>query len=143
MTLITEKPEGIKSSNDLDDIPDDLLETPAAYLRFGSSPSAMENPPEVGEVRTYVVRARCTGIHGPVERKDGEMRYGRDLLIQACWESGKQPPNTDDAQPAMFDHNGNPIVDGEDDENGELEDLDTAEDLDAHDPEFSHNGSED
>lgn len=104
MTLITEKPEGLKSSNDLDNI--DLVDdgTPPAYLNFGSSPCAIEDPPAVGEVRTYIVRARCTGEHGPIERKDGEMRYTRTLSAQLVWEQGKpKPPDPSEDQPGLYD----------------------------------------
>lgn len=135
--LVTDKPQDLPSGNDLDDIPDDLLEIPAAYLGFGSTPCAMEEPPAVGEVRTYIVRARCTAEHGPIERKDGEMRYTRTLTIQACWEAGKQPPSTDVDQPGLFDEAGDVNPDALDDEDHD------AEDLNEFDPEFSHNGAED
>ncbi|MCV7100055.1 hypothetical protein [Mycobacterium palustre] len=113
MSLIIDKPEGLRSSNDLDAIPTDILDAPPAYLWFGTSPCAVENPPEIDEVRTYIVRVRCTG-KTEKERTDGEMRHGRQLSIQACWESGKQPPNTDDDQPGLFDEAGNPNTDDED-----------------------------
>jgi len=92
MSLITDKPENLSSGNDLDSIPDDLLETSPAYLSFGGSPAALDDPPCVGDVRTYIMKARCTAEHGPIERKDGEMRYTRTLSIIAAWESGKRPP---------------------------------------------------
>jgi hypothetical protein len=102
MGIITEQPTGLDSGNDLDDIeiPSDTP-TPA-YLSFGTSPSPVEEPPEIDEVRTYIIRARCTG-KTETERTDGEMRHGRKLQIQACWESGKKPPAADDAQPGLFD----------------------------------------
>lgn len=106
--LVTDKPDDLPSTNALDDIPDDILSVPAAYLSFGSTPCAMDEPPAVGEVRTYIVRARCTAEHGPIERKDGEMRYTRTLTIQAAWEAGKQPPSTDEDQPGLFDEAGDP-----------------------------------
>lgn len=138
MSLITEKPEGLASSNDLDSIPDDLLDIPAAYLAFGSTPCAMDEPPAVGEVRTYIVRARCTAEHGPIERKDGEMRYTRTLTIQAAWESGKQPPNTDENQPGLFDEAGDVNPDALDDEDQGDEAPADDGDLNEFDPEFSH-----
>jgi len=116
MSLITDKPENLPSGNDLDSIPDDLLETPPAYLSFGGSPAALDDPPCVGEVRTYIVKARCTGEHGPIERKDGEMRYTRTLSIIAAWESGKRPPPVDEPQPGLFDAAGEPAIDPESDE---------------------------
>lgn len=137
MALITDPPVDLPTTNALDDIPDDLLEIPAAYLAFGSTPCAMDEPPAVGEVRTYIVRARCTAEHGPIERKDGEMRYTRTLTIQAAWESGKQPPNTDDQQPGLFDEAGDVNPDAIDDDEHQ-----DAEDLNEFDPEFSHGADE-
>lgn len=137
MALITDPPVDLPTTNALDDIPDDLLDTPAAYLAFGSTPCAMDEPPAVGEVRTYIVRARCTAEHGPIERKDGEMRYTRTLTIQAAWESGKQPPNTDENQPGLFDEAGDVNPDAVDDDEHQ-----DGEDLNEFDPEFSHNNTE-
>ncbi|EFG75271.1 hypothetical protein HMPREF0591_4834 [Mycobacterium parascrofulaceum ATCC BAA-614] len=141
MALITDPPIDLPTTNALDDIPDDLLDTPAAYLAFGSTPCAMDEPPAVGEVRTYIVRARCTAEHGPIERKDGEMRYTRTLTIQACWEAGKQPPNTDDNQPGLFDEAGDVNPEAVDDEHQDDED---AEDEAGDDisPAFSHSDDE-
>ena len=137
MALITDPPVDLPTTNALDDIPDDLLDTPAAYLAFGSTPCAMDEHPAVGEARTYIVRARCTAEHGPIERKDGEMRYTRTLTIQAAWESGKQPPNTDENQPGLFDEAGDVNPDAVDDDEHQ-----DGEDLNEFDPEFSHNNTE-
>lgn len=49
MSLIIDKPEGLRSSNDLDAIPTDILDAPPAYLWFGTSPCAVENPPEIDD----------------------------------------------------------------------------------------------
>jgi hypothetical protein len=106
MALITDPPKDLPSTNALDSIPDDLLATPAAYLVFGSSPEAFENPPAVDDIRTYVVKTVCTGEHGPLKRKDGELRHTRTLQVIGCWESGKQPPDTDGNQTAMFNREG-------------------------------------
>jgi hypothetical protein len=103
MALITEEPQDLPTSNALDwiDLEDDTA--PAAYLRFGSSPCALDDPPEVGDIRIYVVRTRCTEEHGPIERKDGEMRYARTLAIQACWlEGDTEPPAADEEQADLF-----------------------------------------
>jgi len=135
MALITDsKPdESIPMSpgtNDLNNLPDDLLQVPAAYLVFGSSPDAFENPPTVDDVRTYVVRTVCTGVHGPIKRKDGELRYTRTLSVIGCWESGKQPPNADANQSGLIDSAGNlnPAACADNgEERPEPEDLDTNE----------------
>jgi len=123
MALVTDKPDGMPSGNDLDRVEIvDHTGIPPAYLRFGTSPAALDDPPAIGDVRTYIVLARCTEEHGPIERRDGELRYMRTLVVQACWESGKPPPPaTDEAQPALFD---------------------SSDDLSEFDPEFSHNTDE-
>lgn len=143
--LVTDKPQDLPTTNALDDIPDDLLDIPAAYLSFGTSPCALDDPPEIDEVRTYIVRVRCTG-KTEKERTDGEMRHGRQLAIQACWESGKQPPNTDENQPGLFDEAGDVNPDALDDEDQSDEDqADDTEDQAGEDinPEFSHTGDDD
>lgn len=117
MTIITENPEGLDSGNDLDNIEvPDAEETPSAYLAFGSSPGTLEEPPAVGEIRTFIVKTRCTAEHGPIERKDGELRYTRTLSIISCWEQGKpKPPDPDEEQPALFGEDGEVSADDEDD----------------------------
>lgn len=148
MALVTEQPEGIATTNALDDIPDDLLQIPPAYLTFSSTPAAVEEPPKQGDVETYLVRARCTAEHGPIERRDGEMRYTRTMAIQAIWKPGQKEPSDDD-QPAMFDHGGDPnpdaIADEQDQDDdldaddGDSEDLeDDSDDEDPANPAFSH-----
>jgi hypothetical protein len=132
MPIITDKPVDIPSGNDLDGIQTGDEPTPAAYLRFGSSPCALDNPPEVGEVRTYIVRARCTEEHGPIERKDGEMRFARTLTIQACWQQGQKEPVADDGQGSLFSANGQVEDDGEGDPD---EDAADAEDQAGDEPE--------
>lgn len=139
MALITDKPQGLPSGNALDDIPDDILSAPAAYLSFGSSPNAMDEPPELGDIKTYIVRAKCVG-QSCSERQDGELRYGRRLSIVGCWEAGKQPPSTDEDQPGLFDEAGDPNPDALDDEDQD-QDEDEGGDGDAWDeisPAFSH-----
>lgn len=139
--LVTDKPQDLASGNDLDDLPDDLLSTPAAYLSFGTGPCALEDPPEIDEVRTYIVRCRCTG-KTEKERTDGEMRHGRQLAIQAVWIPGQQPPSTDDDQPGLLDHDGNidpdAIADEQDDDEQDHDDDGT-----DSNPAFSHGGTDD
>lgn len=104
MTLITDKPEDLASTNGLDLIPDDLLVTPPAYLKFSPSPCALDCPPAYDDVVTYCVRAKCSGEHGPLGRGDGELRYERSMKIQAIWKLGDpEPPDVTAEQPALFD----------------------------------------
>ncbi len=120
MGIVTKMPADTPTTNSLDDLPDDLLSVAPAYLSFGTSPAPLDNPPEIDEVRTYLVRVRCNG-KTEKERTDGEMRHGRQLSIQAVWLPGHKPPAADDDdQPALFDDDGEP-TDEEGDEPGEFE----------------------
>ncbi len=126
MTLITDRtaPSDVPTTNALDSI--DLGDTPPAYLSFGSTPGAMEEPPEVGEKRTYVVRVECTGQSESV-RSDGEHRYGRKLTILWAVAKGEsEPPDPDADQPALFDEDGEIPADDDDaeadDPDAELDD---------------------
>lgn len=131
MTLVTEKPDGLHSGNDLDYIADpDANDAEPAYLSFGSTPAALSDPPEVGQVRTYIVRVECTGQSESV-RTDGEHRYGRKLSILWAVQKGKaEPPDPDADQPSLFDDGDEPDAEGDegaehqDDEpdDGELDD---------------------
>lgn len=122
--LITDReaPPDVPTTNNLVNIvdPDDNAAEPA-YLSFGSTPVAMDNPPEVGEKRTYIVRVECTGQSESV-RTDGEHRYSRKLSILWAVEKGKaEPPDPDADQPSLFEEEDE---DGEDAEHqdGELDD---------------------
>lgn len=123
MSIITDRtaPADVPTTNALANVNDpDAVETPSAYLTFGSSPGTLEDPPEVGEIRTFIVKTRCTAEHGPIERKDGELRYTRTLSIISCWEQGKpKPPDPDEEQPALFGEDGEVSAEADDDEDPE------------------------
>lgn len=139
MALVTNKPNDIPSSNDLDSI--DLGDIPAAYLSFGSTPGAMEEPPEVGEKRTYVVRVECTGQSESV-RSDGEHRYGRKLTILWAVKPGAaEPPDPDAEQPALFDEDGEVSADADAGDEAN-EDPDADQDDDYGRPSFSDGGDQ-
>jgi len=125
--LVTDQPENIPTTNALDEVPDDLLggPPPPAYLVFGTTPAAIEEPPANGDVVVYMVRARCKGEHGPLTRADGEERYKRDMQIQAIWLPGDPEPEEPKtqaeldaeaeaeaakAQPPLFDDAGDPAT---------------------------------
>lgn len=130
MAIITDRtaPADVPTTNTLAGLPDAEADTPSAYLTFGSSPGTLEDPPEVGDIRTYIVRARCTAEHGPIERKDGELRYTRTLSIISCWEQGKpKPPDPDEEQPALFGEDGEVPADDADDHDGDDQDAADAE----------------
>lgn len=104
------------STNALDDIEADLLQVAPAYFSLGSTPQPMEDPPQIGDVVTVVVRAKCTGTSDSV-RTDGELRHGRKFDIQAAWMQGQpEPPDADAPQPALFDDDGNPVEPEEDEQ---------------------------
>ena len=103
MAEVKDKPADLASTNALDGIEDETT-IPAAYLAFGTSPCPLNDPPDVDDTRIYIVRVRCTGIHGPLKRNDGEVRYRRDLAIQAVWKQGDpEPPDPDSEQPGLYD----------------------------------------
>lgn len=116
MALITDReaPDDVPTTDTLADLDLNGDAPPPAYLAFGRSPKELDDPPARGEIRTYIVRARCKGVHEN-ERLDGEIRYSRSLDIIACWESGKQPPATNEAQPGLFDHGDDAEDDNQDD----------------------------
>lgn len=136
--LITDReaPPDVPTTNNLVNIvdPDDNAAEPA-YLSFGSTPVAMDNPPEVGEKRTYIVRVKCTGQSESV-RTDGEHRYGRKLSILWAVEKGKaEPPDPDADQPSLFEDADEP--DAEDDQ-----DDDELTDEECGRPSFSDEGDQ-
>ena len=109
MTLITQKPNGIASTNALDDIPADLLGPVPAEIRLGSTTLlVMEKPPEVGDVITVSMRLKVKR-----EAKDlggeegGELVHFRGCKIVAAWLKGEpEPPNADEDQGALIDEDG-------------------------------------
>lgn len=125
MALVTDKPKDIPSSNDLDNVVDpDANDAEPAYLSFGSTPAALSDPPEVGQVRTYIVRVECTGQSESV-RTDGEHRYGRKLSILWAVLKGKaEPPDPDADQPALFDEDGEVSADAGDSDDEDTDDED-------------------
>lgn len=84
------------------EIPHDLLAVPAAYLSFGITPFALDDPPAVGESAVYTVKVECTGESTSV-KADGELRYGRRLrIVYVVPEGAPAPPDTDAEQPPLF-----------------------------------------
>lgn len=124
MALITdhEAPPDVPTTDALDDVRADLAaqETAPAFLTFGRSHAELADPPERGEIRTYLVRARCKGVH-TTERADGEVRHSRSLEIICCWLEGTpKPPDADEQQPGLFDRD-------DEDQDQENEDADDEE----------------
>jgi hypothetical protein len=115
MGIVSEKPQDVPSSNDLDklDIDTESGLSIDAYVGFGATPKALPNPPKIGDVVTYLVKAECV-CDGRARRADGEMRYSRKMSIISVWKPGETEPVTDSDQGELFDGDGNPA----DDEDG-------------------------
>lgn len=112
MTKVTEMPTDLPTTNALDNIDKPiqgaLIE--AAFVRFsGSSAVALDDPPELDEPRTYIVKATCKSVNHAL-RKDNEERVTVVMEIDSCYEQGKVPI-VDDNQASLFGDD-----DGSDDE---------------------------
>ena len=93
MALITETPDKLPTAQTQPLIP-------AAKVKIvgGMSQYALENPPEVGDERTYIVKGICKKHH--IDRVDGEDRLVVDIEHTSIYERGKVP--IVDEQPALF-----------------------------------------
>jgi hypothetical protein len=98
-----------KSSNALDDIPDDLLGNVARELRLGANAlMVLDNPPKLGETRDVVVRLRVTREGAEQKAVEGDTTYFCGGKIVTAWMLGQPvPPNTDEDQGALIDEEGN------------------------------------
>lgn len=122
MALVDQKPAGLDSTNTLDAIPDDLLggPPPPAYLKLGTSPYAVDAPPERGDERVYCVKLVCKGKNEK-DMADGKVRHERSMHCVKMWPVGEQEPEdpkTDEElaaedQPPLFDDDGDPATMGE------------------------------
>lgn len=95
MTLITNKPVGLASGNDLDSIPDDLLggPPPPAEIRLaGKTLTVLENPPAGGEDVVLLVRlkVRAAGVDFNDDGNE-EVPY-RSMKLVSCWKPGDKEP---------------------------------------------------
>lgn len=89
--LVTDKPEGVPSTNALDKQPIQGALIEAAFVKFaGTSASALDDPPELDEARTYIVKATCTAVHHEL-RRDNEERITITMAIDSLYEQGKVP----------------------------------------------------
>lgn len=95
MALIEDRtaPADVPTTNQLDDLPDDLLggPPPAAYLKLGTSPYAVETPPERGDERLYCVKLVCKGKNEK-DMADGKVRHERTMHCVKMWPIGEQEP---------------------------------------------------
>ena len=107
MGHITEAPENLPKAER------PLIEAPrAAKVKIvgGMSEYALEDPPEYGEERTYIVKAWCKKVH--LDEVDGEPRMVVDMLQTSIYERGKVPI-VDERQPGLFDADDEKEAEGE------------------------------
>lgn len=116
MALITDReaPADVPEANPnvLNDLPDDLLggPRPPAYLKLGTSPYAVDSPPERGDQRIYCVKLVCKGKNEK-DMADGKVRHERSMHCVKMWpidEDEPEDPKTDEElaaenQPPLYD----------------------------------------
>ncbi|SBS73861.1 conserved hypothetical protein [uncultured Mycobacterium sp.] len=96
MAEVTEKPDGLKSGNDLDNIPDDLLggpPPPADIMLAGKILTTLASPPGPGETVELHIRVRVydTGTaYG--DNGEGEPSPYRKTKLVSCWLPGQPEP---------------------------------------------------
>jgi hypothetical protein len=164
MSLITEKPDNLPSTNDLDDIPDDLLgPVPARVEMSGKILFVMDEPVQIGQCIKAELLLECYD-DGRTKLDDGELvHYRKTKMLSAKvigdpYTPAKTAEPKPDPDPALLGDSGeiNPdaIAGEQGEETPELDDLPTVgDDEDAgpaaptpglhavDNPPFSHNGS--
>jgi hypothetical protein len=150
MALNTTLPGGLKSGNDLDNIPDDLLggpPPPADIQLAGKTLTTLASPPAPGETVVLNIRLRVYDVgiaYG--DNGEGEPSHYRKTKLVSCWIPGQPEPlpakskaEEDAEAEAAAAENQPPLYD----DDGEPHDPDAAEPtpsgLDEFDPAFSHN----
>lgn len=111
MSLVDQQPAGLPSSNQLDQIPVDLLGPIPAEIRLGANClMVMEKPPEVGDVLTVTMRLKVKRKAEDEGGEGGDDRvHFRGCKIIAAWLKGDpEPPNVDDEQPPLYGDDGEP-----------------------------------
>lgn len=93
--LVTDKPDNLPSGNDLDKfkvsqpMQGALIE--ASFVTFaGTSGGMIEDPPDLDDERTYIVKASCKEVKR-ARRKDNEERVTTVMEITSVFEQGKVP----------------------------------------------------
>ncbi len=95
MALVTDReaPKGTALAT-----PEPLFEAAKVKIVGGMSEYALDNPPAIGEERTYIVKARCKKHE--TDRVDGEDRLIVQMEHLSIYERGNVP--IVDEQPALF-----------------------------------------
>lgn len=95
MALIDQKPEGLDSTNALDQIPDDLLGHPPGpqNIMLGSSVlTAMDPPPKTGDYIDIAMRLRIKRTAEDQPTPDSPLSYPRYCEIVVAWPLGEEMP---------------------------------------------------
>ena len=101
MALVTDQPEGLPTTNALDQLPIQQALIEASFVKFtGTSGEPLDGVPGVDEERTYIVKAVCKG-YDVRKRADHENRVVAVMEITSCHERGKVPI-VDESQPSLY-----------------------------------------
>lgn len=101
MALVTDQPEGLPTTNALDNLPVQGTLIEAAMVQFsGNSGELLDNPPALDHERVYLVKATCVEVKQK-HRDDGELRTTVVMKIDSCYERGRVPI-VDEAQPSLY-----------------------------------------
>jgi len=123
MALVNTPPDNLAQA-----IQEPLIEAARVKITGGLSDSALGDPPELEESRTYIVKARCVDRHYKII--DGEKRLICYMAQESIYERGKVPI-VDENQPGLFDAAGDDEASSD-----EAADRDDPDALDADDPEL-------
>jgi hypothetical protein len=82
---------------------DDSVDIGGAYIGFRATNIKLEDPPEIGDELTLVVKVECIG-DGHQKMADGELRDRRSLKVLWVGPVGSKPP--EDPQTGVFDRDG-------------------------------------
>lgn len=119
--LIKDKPAGIKTENDLDNIPEDQLGPVPAVIRLsGKDLLVMDSPPEMGEFVKMEITMRCKD-DGRTLLADGEIGHYRVMSFVSAKVTAEpykpEPESEPEPDPSLIDTDGEVNPDAIDDEN--------------------------
>lgn len=102
MALIDDReaPDYVASTNELDNIPDDLLggPPPPAEIRLsGKTLLVLEDPPEPGDELVLLIRVKVNGTGVDLHDNDEEVPYRKAKLV-TCWKPGTPEPQVKKTQ---------------------------------------------
>ena len=114
MSLVTEKPEGIPTGNDLDQFADQLDGPvhPAEIYLASKCLTVLEDPPGPHYEVVLMVRLKVHDLGTRYNEDDTEIHYRKTRLV-AARKPGTSEPKSGDDQPGLYeiDDDGAPIPD--------------------------------